>query len=82
MLELRPNCECCDLDLPPDSSEAWICTFECTWCTHCIHGHFAGRCPNCGGNTVPRPIRPAALLDAAPPSTERVGRAEPCPDPR
>jgi hypothetical protein len=82
MLELRPNCECCDVDLPPDSPDARICTYECTWCDHCVNGHFAGVCPNCGGNTVPRPIRPAALLPHHPASTERKHRADPCPDPR
>lgn len=75
MLALRPNCEWCDRDLPPDSSDARICTFECTWCSDCIEGPDSvhqGVCPNCGGNVVPRPIRPAALLETAPPSEERV----------
>ena len=75
VLELRPNCEWCNRDLPPDSPDARICTFECTWCTDCIDGPdspLADRCPNCGGNVVPRPIRPAALLEKAPASTTRV----------
>ena len=71
MLELRPNCECCDRDLPPDSSEALICTFECTFCTSCDAETLHGRCPNCGGNLVPRPIRPAAALVKYPASTTR-----------
>ncbi|MEX0282734.1 MAG: DUF1272 domain-containing protein [Arenibacterium sp.] len=59
MLELRPNCEICDLDLPPASSEARICSYECTYCATCAEGVLRGVCPNCGGNLVPRPVRPA-----------------------
>ena len=76
MLELRPNCECCDRDLPPDSPDARICTYECTFCADCVRTRYAGRCPNCGGNFQPRPIRPAHLLAADPPSTVRVRRAD------
>jgi hypothetical protein len=72
MLELRPNCECCDRDLPPASPDARICTFECTFCADCAEDIFRGICPNCGGNLVPRPIRPAAKLADNPPSTTRV----------
>ena len=72
MLELRPNCECCDRDLPPESREARICTFECTFCDRCAEAVFAGVCPNCGGELVRRPIRPAALLVRNPASTRRV----------
>jgi len=72
MLELRPNCECCDKDLPPESREAMICTFECTFCRDCVETVLGGKCPNCGGNFVPRPIRPANKLAANPPSTRRV----------
>ena len=72
MLELRPNCECCDRDLPPDSPEARICTFECTFCAECTDAVLSRICPNCGGNLVPRPIRPAAMLVKYPASTERV----------
>lgn len=78
MLELRPNCECCDRDLPPDSRLAMICTFECTFCRNCAEGVLSGTCPNCGGNLVPRPIRPAALLEKYPPSTKRVFKPEGC----
>lgn len=35
MLQLRPNCECCDRDLSPASTEALICSFECTFCRSC-----------------------------------------------
>ncbi|HKV96003.1 MAG TPA: DUF1272 domain-containing protein [Gammaproteobacteria bacterium] len=72
MLELRPNCECCDKDLPPDSVEAMICTFECTFCRDCVASRLHFVCPNCGGNFAPRPIRPADLLAKYPASTKRV----------
>jgi len=78
MLALRTNCECCDKDLPPDSTEARICTFECTFCADCVEGVLKGVCPNCGGNFVPRPIRPAEKLAKYPPSTERMRRKTPC----
>jgi hypothetical protein len=78
MLELRPNCECCDRDLPPESSDARVCSFECTYCADCATGTLGGRCPNCGGELVARPRRPAALLAKYPSSTVRVRRAEPC----
>lgn len=71
MLELRPNCECCDADLPPDAPNAVICSFECTFCTACADGVLAGRCPNCGGGFVARPVRPAHLLAKYPPATVR-----------
>ena len=74
MLELRPNCENCDRDLPPDSSDAMICTFECTFCSECAATVLDGVCPNCGGNLERRPIRPAAALEKYPPSTDRVTR--------
>lgn len=77
MLELRPNCECCDRDLPPDSAEARICSFECTFCADCVEGVFAGVCPNCGGAFVSRPIRPSETLARFPASTTRVGRDDP-----
>ena len=78
MLELRPNCECCDKDLPPDAADALICTFECTFCADCAENRLGGVCPNCGGNFSPRPIRPGALLAKYPPSTKRVLKAEGC----
>jgi len=58
MLKLHPNCECCDKDLPADSIEAQICSYECTFCTDCVEGILQNVCPNCGGGFVPRPIRP------------------------
>jgi uncharacterized protein len=78
MLALRPNCECCDRDLPPDSRDAMICTFECTFCKDCVEGPLKGACPNCGGEFVRRPIRPAAMLVKYPASTERIFKPEGC----
>ncbi len=79
MLQLRPNCECCDRDLPPDSLDAYICSFECTFCTDC-RGRLPGEhCPNCGGELVRRPIRPAGKLAGNPPATERRLRPGGCP---
>ncbi|MEI7376452.1 DUF1272 domain-containing protein [Dickeya chrysanthemi] len=72
MLELRPNCECCDVDLPPDSLLARICSFECTFCADCAEGKLNGHCPNCGGELVRRPMRPAEKLVNNPASTRRV----------
>jgi hypothetical protein len=78
MLELRPNCECCDADLPPDSTEAFICSFECTFCAACATSKLAGTCPNCGGELLRRPVRPAGLLERNPPSRTRVFKPEGC----
>ena len=57
-LQLRPNCEYCDKDLPPNATEARICSYECTFCADCVESKLANVCPNCGGGFVPRPIRP------------------------
>ena len=78
MLELRPNCECCDRDLPVDSADARFCTFECTFCAACTDGPLNGVCPNCGGGFTPRPVRPAHLLAKYPASTKRVLKPEGC----
>ncbi|MGR0279162.1 DUF1272 domain-containing protein [Marinomonas dokdonensis] len=72
MLILKPNCECCDKDLPPASTQAMICSYECTFCADCVTDVLKGICPNCGGNFAPRPIRPANKLLTAPASTKRV----------
>ncbi|THJ25546.1 MAG: DUF1272 domain-containing protein [Nitrospira sp. CG24E] len=58
MLELRPTCEQCNVALPPDSLDARICSFECTFCATCVGTILGNVCPNCGGGFVPRPIRP------------------------
>ncbi|MBP6012951.1 MAG: DUF1272 domain-containing protein [Alphaproteobacteria bacterium] len=78
MLELRPNCECCDRDLPPETTEAMICTFECTFCVDCATQTLKGRCPNCTGELVRRPVRPAAALAKFPASTKRVVKPSGC----
>jgi hypothetical protein len=78
MLQLRPNCECCNVDLPPDSGDALICSFECTFCTHCARTLLQGHCPNCGGELRSRPRRPAAALAKYPASVERVIRPTGC----
>jgi hypothetical protein len=72
MLELRPGCERCDRDLPADSRDARICSFECTFCSACADGALGGRCPNCGGELLRRPIRPPEALARHPASTRRV----------
>ena len=78
MLELRPNCEYCDKDLPAHATEARICTYECTFCADCVERHLANVCPNCGGGFAPRPIRPVVerrpglSLAKRPASTQRV----------
>ena len=72
MLQLRPNCEYCNVDLPPAATNARICSFECTFCANCVDQRLQGVCPNCGGGFVPRPIRPEGKLANNPPSTERV----------
>jgi len=78
MLQLRPNCEYCDKDLPPNATDARICTFECTFCAECVERMLFNVCPNCGGGFVPRPIRPAVerrpgvSLATRPASTVRV----------
>jgi hypothetical protein len=79
MLDLRPNCECCDRDLPPDAPAARICSYECTFCATCAADILGNICPNCGGGLVARPIRPAHMLARHPASTKRVLKAEGCP---
>jgi uncharacterized protein len=78
MLELRPNCECCDRDLPPQSEEAVICSFECTFCRACASGVLKGKCPNCGGELVTRPRRPTEKLAKHPASSKRVFKPQGC----
>lgn len=78
MLQLKPSCECCDRDLPPDSPAARICSFECTFCETCAGDRLHGHCPNCGGELVRRPIRPADRLAKFPASTTRVFKPEGC----
>ncbi|WP_241573997.1 DUF1272 domain-containing protein [Rosenbergiella nectarea] len=72
MLALRPNCEFCDSDLPAESKEAYICSFECTFCHRCVTHKLHGVCPNCNGELVCRPIRPKSALERHPASIKRV----------
>ena len=78
MLQLRPSCECCDKPLPPEATDARICSFECTFCATWADTVLHGACPNCGGELVARPRRPAAKLAKYPASTERVVKAGGC----
>lgn len=78
MLALKPNCECCNKDLPPDTSEALICSFECTFCHTCAQRILKMVCPNCSGNLVARPIRPREALKNNPASTQRVFNPDGC----
>jgi hypothetical protein len=77
-LQLRPNCEYCDRDLPADATDARICSFECTFCADCVATKLHDVCPNCGGGFAPRPIRPATewrpglSVATRPASTQRV----------
>lgn len=77
-LQLRPNCEYCDKDLPPDAADAMICSYECTFCVDCVETKLQNVCPNCGGGFAPRPIRPARQWRSGvctanqPPSDKRV----------
>jgi uncharacterized protein len=77
-LELRPNCEFCDKDLPPGATDARICSYECTFCADCVETRLQNVCPNCGGGFAPRPVRPANELRPGisrakqAPSTKRV----------
>jgi hypothetical protein len=77
VLELRPNCELCGVDLPPASPEARICSYECTFCASCVEQVLHDVCPNCGGGFQPRPVRPLGAwrpdtgLGADPPGTRR-----------
>jgi hypothetical protein len=78
MLELRPNCEGCDVNLPPTSADARICSYECTFCADCVEQPLRNVCPNCGGGFVPRPVRPSVArrpgvsLEHQPASSVRV----------
>ena len=79
MLALRPNCELCDVDLPPSAANARICSYECTFCADCVEDTLHNVCPNCGGGFAPRPIRPQRAwregtgLASDPPDSRRRG---------
>jgi len=79
MLEMRPNCECCDADLPAEAGGAMICSFECTFCADCADRRLHGVCPNCAGALIGRPTRVGAMLAKYPQPAKRTLRAAPCP---
>ena len=58
MLELRSSCEHCNKSLAANSTEARICSYECTFCQGCVDNILHNVCPNCGGGFSNRPIRP------------------------
>jgi len=78
MLILKPSCECCDKDLSPESKDARICSFECTFCISCAVSVLNNSCPNCGGELVNRPRRPAEKLKKYPASKERIFNPDGC----
>lgn len=78
MLEIRPNCECCDVDLLPSANDAVICSFECTFCKSCAERLLNFVCPNCAGELVKRPVRPEQALANFPASDKRVVKDSGC----
>lgn len=78
MLQMRPCCECCGRDLAPESNDALMCSFECTFCSDCDRRVLHGRCPNCGGGLTPRPARSGDALARHPASEERIVKAAGC----
>ena len=78
MLQLRPNCEYCDKDLPPDAPDARICSYECTFCADCVASVLRNVCPNCAGGFVPRPIRPVTFAPAGHVLAERPASSSAC----
>ena len=78
-LEMRPACEKCGAGLGHEAA-ACICSYECTFCPDCTAG-MQHRCPNCGGELVARPRRPADTLSKFPASRERVLKPHGCAQP-
>jgi len=78
MLEMRPSCECCDRDLPADAAGAFVCSFECTFCAACAARPLNGKCPNCGGGLLARPLRSGAMLAKFPAIAHRTVKAAGC----
>ena len=78
MLQMKPSCECCDVDLPAQQALARICSFECTFCEACATDVLKGQCPNCGGELVARPTRSLAKLANNPASMQRAVKPGGC----
>ena len=66
MLEMKPKCERCGNQLGW-SSPAYICSYECTFCPACTK-EMGGKCRNCNGELVSRPVRAPKPLRADPPA--------------
>jgi ribosomal-protein-alanine N-acetyltransferase len=63
MLELKETCELCAKLLTKDSSEAYICSYECTYCATCADEQLKLICPNCKGELQKRPSRKGSIAD-------------------
>lgn len=72
MLEIRQCCENCGKNLPNESNEAMICSYECTFCCECVGQILENVCPNCGGGFEKRPTRPHLQLEKCPMRTDKV----------
>ncbi|WP_020790007.1 DUF1272 domain-containing protein [Gordonia sp. NB41Y] len=71
MLKMKTECELCAGALAGDD-QAWICSYECTYCTDCRGALDA--CPNCGGELVPRPRRTTGAAAIAARMPTRIAR--------
>lgn len=72
MIEIRANCENCNKQLSPNSEEAMICAFECTFCKECVDSVLQNVCPNCGGGFEKRPILRKEYLSKYPVSKKII----------
>lgn len=63
MLKMKAKCEKCESALEA-SGEAYICSFECTFCGDCTN-QMEHVCPNCSGELVKRPTRVRKPLEVA-----------------
>jgi len=77
MLRLRPNCECCNKDLPPESKEALICSFECTFCRSCAETILKAGAQTAVESSFST-ASPWGKLQKFPASTERVYKPDGC----
>lgn len=72
MLDIRPTCENCQKILNPESEDAMICSYECTFCRDCVDHILYNVCPNCGGGFQIRLVRPMAELLSHPASRKVI----------